>query len=95
MSFGSIIGFILGVSLFIIAVLMVIAMGTVFSTVYFNGASLDRVTAVVPGIDNTTELGKLLFTQYLYPFEIASLIFESDEYLPTPKTSISGSSFMN
>lgn len=58
----------------IVAVLMVIAMGSIFSTVYFNGAHLDVVTPAAADIDNSRELGKLLFTEYLYPFEIAGAI---------------------
>jgi NADH-quinone oxidoreductase subunit J len=58
----------------VIAVLMVIAMGAVFRTVYFNGAHLDLVTPAAVDVNNARELGKLLFTEYLYPFEIAGAV---------------------
>ena len=38
-------------------------------------AQLQQVPAPKPeGYSNTLELGKLLYTQYLYPFEIAAVI---------------------
>jgi len=30
--------------------------------------------AVVPGVDNVTQLGRVLFTDYLFPFEITSVL---------------------
>lgn len=58
----------------IIALLMAIAMGSVFTAIYFNGAHLDIVTPTATDVNNSRELGKLLFTEYLYPFEIAGAI---------------------
>jgi len=34
----------------------------------------EPVTAAVPGASNTKELGKLLYTQYIYPLEVAAAI---------------------
>ncbi len=58
----------------VIAVLMVVAMGTVFTSVYFSGAQMNVVTPTATDVDNAKELGKLMFTEYLYPFEIAGAI---------------------
>jgi NADH-quinone oxidoreductase subunit J len=53
---------------------MVVAMGTVFTSVYFSGAQMNVVTPTATDVDNAKELGKLMFTEYLYPFEIAGAI---------------------
>jgi len=57
-----------------VAVLMVIAMGLVLKTVYLDAIHLDVVTEPPADYSNTLELGKVLFTDYLYPFEIAGAI---------------------
>ncbi len=57
-----------------VAVLMVIAMGLVVGSDYFKTESLTTVPAQAEGYSNTTELGKALYTNYLYPFEIAGVI---------------------
>jgi NADH-quinone oxidoreductase subunit J len=34
----------------------------------------ERAASLVPGYSNTKELGRLLYTDYVYPFEIAAVI---------------------
>jgi NADH-quinone oxidoreductase subunit J len=58
----------------LIALIVVAQIGTV---VYVRQLGLDLSAVPVPkpaGYSNTLELGKLLYTQYLYPFEIAAVI---------------------
>jgi len=58
----------------IVALLMVVSMGLMVGSEYFDTEPV--YTAVKHGADysNTEELGHALFTQYLYPFEIAGAI---------------------
>lgn len=57
----------------IVAVLMVVSMGYVLKTAYEDATP--QVAAVLPADhSNTLELGKTLFTDFLYPFEIAGAI---------------------
>ncbi len=58
----------------VIAVLMLITMGVVLNTVYLQAVHLDVVTEPPLDYSNTKELGQILFTNYLYPFEIAGAI---------------------
>jgi NADH-quinone oxidoreductase subunit J len=58
----------------LIALIVVVQIGIV---VYVKQLGLDPSAAPVPkpqGYSNTLELGKLLYTQYLYPFEVAAVI---------------------
>jgi NADH-quinone oxidoreductase subunit J len=58
----------------LIALIVVAQIGLV---VYVKQLGIDTGGAPVPkpeGYSNTLELGKLLYTQYLYPFEIAAVI---------------------
>ena len=58
----------------LIALVVVAQIGLV---VYVKQLGLDMSAAPVPkpeGYSNTFELGQLLYTQYLYPFEIAAVI---------------------
>lgn len=58
----------------LVATLITIEMITVLGASHFG---LDVVSAPVPhaeGYSNTKELGRLLYTVYVYPFEIASVI---------------------
>ena len=58
----------------LIALIVVAQIGMV---VYVRQLGLDTSVAPVPrpeGYSNTLELGKLLYSQYLYPFEIAAVI---------------------
>jgi len=56
-----------------VAILMVIAMGLVVGSGQLN---LEQAAIVQhgPGYNNTAELGEALYTNYLYPFEIAGAI---------------------
>jgi NADH-quinone oxidoreductase subunit J len=58
----------------LIALIVVAQIGIV---VYVKQLGLDTSAVPVPkpqGYSNTLELGKLLYTQYLYPFEVAAVI---------------------
>ena len=59
----------------LVAILITIEMVAVLGASHFG---LDVVAAPLPhaeGYSNTKELGRLLYTVYVYPFEIASVIF--------------------
>lgn len=58
----------------VVALLMMIAMGLVVGSGYFRTEGVSPVVSHAPDYSNTTELGKALYTQYLYPFEIAGAI---------------------
>ena len=58
----------------LVAVLMVVAMGMMVGSSYFQ---ISETTAVAPQVQepgNTAALGQTLYTGYLYPFEIAGVI---------------------
>jgi NADH-quinone oxidoreductase subunit J len=57
-----------------IGLLMVVEMTMVLGGRYFGLGSLPEPEAHVAGYSNTKELGRLLFTDYAYPFELASVI---------------------
>jgi NADH-quinone oxidoreductase subunit J len=56
-----------------IGVAMVFEMVLVLGAKYFNAEALPGQT-MPAGYSNTKELGRLLFTEYVYPFELASVI---------------------
>ncbi|WP_126445110.1 NADH-quinone oxidoreductase subunit J [Sulfuricystis multivorans] len=56
-----------------IGVLMVVEMSLVLSGKYFGVEALPGQT-LPDGYSNTRELGRLLYTDYVYPFELASVI---------------------
>jgi NADH-quinone oxidoreductase subunit J len=56
-----------------IGLLMVAEMALVLSGKYFSSEALPGQT-MPAGYSNTKELGRLLFTEYVYPFELASVI---------------------
>ncbi len=58
----------------IVAVLMMLEMGVVLGGKYFGLSKIPAPAAHGPGYSNTKELGRLLYTQYVYPFEIAAVI---------------------
>jgi len=58
---------------FIVALIMVAEMGLVLGGSYFNWFEKD-VPQVVDGYSNVQAVGRLLFTNYVYPFELASVI---------------------
>ena len=56
----------------LLGVLMVAEMGLVLGSKYFQVPASEAVTPA--GISNTKSLGALLFSDYVYPFELASII---------------------
>jgi NADH-quinone oxidoreductase subunit J len=56
-----------------IGLLMVIEMALVLSGKYFSAAALPGQT-MPEGYSNTKELARVLYTEYVYPFELASVI---------------------
>jgi len=57
-----------------VALLMVIAMGLVVTSESFNVMNAELMLKVDPDYSNTRELGLVLYTKFLYPFEIAGAI---------------------
>jgi len=57
----------------LIAVLMVVEMAMVLGGKYFGLEALPG-QSLPAGHSNTKELGRLLFTEYVYPFELASVV---------------------
>ncbi len=58
----------------IVAVLLVIEMVVVLNTKVFSTETMPRPPGQPENYSNTMELGKILYTQYAYPFEIAAII---------------------
>ena len=58
----------------IVAVLMMLEMGVVLGGKYFGLTQMPTPVAHGPEYSNTKELGRLLYTEYVYPFEIAAVI---------------------
>ena len=56
-----------------IGLLIVAEMAIVLAGKYF-GLNVLPAPAMAPGYINTKELGRLLFTDYVYPFELASVV---------------------
>jgi NADH-quinone oxidoreductase subunit J len=56
-----------------IAVVMVLEMALVLGGKYYGAAALPG-QSMPAGYSNTKELGRLLFTEYVFPFELASII---------------------
>jgi len=57
-----------------VAMLMAIGMGLVIGSGYFDARYQPQASGAAPAISNTLELGRTLYTDYLYPFEIAGAI---------------------
>lgn len=57
-----------------VAIFMMIAMGLVVGRDYFDIEKGTSVVATAPETSNTTLLGKTLYTDYLFQFEIAGVI---------------------
>ena len=51
---------------------MVMEMGLVLGSKYFQVPASEAITPA--GISNTKSIGALMFTEYVYPFELASVI---------------------
>jgi NADH-quinone oxidoreductase subunit J len=59
----------------LVAALMVLEMGWILWSHYSSGAvQLEEPAAPAAGYSNTKELGRLIYTVYVYPFEIAAVI---------------------
>jgi len=59
----------------LVAVLLVAEMAIVIiGGGYFSASAAPAPPALPPGYSNTKELGRLLYTEYVYPFEIAAVI---------------------
>lgn len=57
-----------------VGVMMVLEMGMVLSGQYFGLDAMPAPTAHPADYSNTRELGRLLYTEYVYPFELASIV---------------------
>ena len=57
-----------------IGVLMIFEMGLVLVGRYFGAEAMPEPAAPAAGFSNTKELGRLLFSDYVYPFELASVV---------------------
>ena len=57
----------------LVGTILVVEMAAVLSQRYFSLESLPNIPAAA-GYSNTKELGRLLYTDYAYPFELASVI---------------------
>jgi NADH-quinone oxidoreductase subunit J len=58
----------------LVAVLLVMEMGLILLQTYYGAAGPAQPEPLPPGYSNTKELGRLLYTQYVYAFEIAAVI---------------------
>ena len=57
-----------------VTVLMMLEMVVVLGSKYFGLAQMPHPAAQGPTYSNTKELGRLLYTEYVYPFELAAVI---------------------
>ena len=57
-----------------VALLLVAEMALVLAGPYFGLSEAPRPSALPAGHSNTKELGRLLYTDYVYPFELAAVI---------------------
>lgn len=57
-----------------VALLMVVEMALVFTGKNSGVAGVSRLPEHPAGYSNTKELGKVLYTQFVYPFEIAAIV---------------------
>ena len=58
----------------IVAGVMVMEMAVILGGRYFNLASMPKPAGADPAYSNTRALGRVLYTQYVYAFEIAAVI---------------------
>ncbi len=58
----------------LVALLMVVEMALVLTGPWFGLEGAPRPDAAPSGYSNTKELGRLLYTDYVYPFELAAVI---------------------
>ena len=57
----------------LVAALLVLEMGWILWS-HYSGMEIDEPSPAVAGFSNTKELGRLIYTVYVYPFEIAAVI---------------------
>ncbi len=58
----------------VVALLLIAEMALVLAGPYFGLTEVPRPPASPAGYSNTKELGRLLYTDYVYPFELAAVI---------------------
>jgi NADH-quinone oxidoreductase subunit J len=58
----------------IVGGLMLVEMVAVLGARHFGSAHMPAPPAAAAGYSNTKELGRLIYTEYVYPFELASVI---------------------
>lgn len=58
----------------VVGLLMAVEMGIVLGGSYFSNAVVPAPQVHAAGYSNIKELGRLIYTQYVYPFEIAAVI---------------------
>ena len=58
----------------LVAVVMVAEMGFILAQRYFQLGALPKPVPLPADYSNTKELGRVLYTQYVYPFELAAVI---------------------
>jgi NADH-quinone oxidoreductase subunit J len=58
----------------LVALLLVAEMALILSQGYFSLDGMPAPAATPEGYSNTKQLGRLLYTDYVYPFEIAAVI---------------------
>jgi NADH-quinone oxidoreductase subunit J len=58
----------------LVAVLLVLEMSFILASGPFDATNMPEPAAAAVGHSNTRELGRVLYTTYVYPFEIAALI---------------------
>ena len=58
----------------LVGLVMLVEMGLVLGGSYFGADAMPEPPAPEPGFSNTRELGRLLYTEYVYPFELASIV---------------------
>lgn len=58
----------------VVALIMVFEMGMVLNGRYFQADNVPPPVPVGAGVSNARELAKAIFTDYAYPFELASLL---------------------
>jgi len=58
----------------VVGLLMIAEMAIVLGGSYFGLEGMPAPSEPEPGYSNTKELGRLLYTEYVYPFELASIV---------------------
>lgn len=58
----------------LVGILLVVQMALVLGGRYFGLEAMPEPPAAQEGYSNTREIGRLLYTEYVYPFELASLV---------------------